>query len=157
MPSSDYSAILPAPFGALGVELSGETLTGLHFLPPETPLQRSRSAAIRHVADELEAYYADPAHVWKLTLLPAGTPYRQRVWQILMAIPAGSTRTYGEVAAEIGSAPRAVGQAVGDNPIPIVIPCHRVVAVHGLGGFMHDGGGFPLAVKKWLLRHEGVL
>lgn len=152
----DHDAVLPAPFGALGVRLAGEALAGLDFLPPDTPLRPCGATAVQRVAHELEAYYADPRHAWRLTLAPAGTPFRQRVWQVLMAIPAGATRTYGDIAAELGSSPRAVGQAVGDNPIPIVIPCHRVVAAHGLGGFMHGRAGFPLAVKRWLLHHEGI-
>lgn len=153
---TEYDAVLPAPFGALGVRLAGEVLAGLDFLPPDTPLRPCGAAAVHRVAHELEAYYADPRHPWRLPLAPAGTPFRQRVWQVLMAIPAGATRTYGEIAAELGSSPRAIGQAVGDNPIPIVIPCHRVVAAHGLGGFMHGSSGFPMAVKEWLLHHEGI-
>jgi methylated-DNA-[protein]-cysteine S-methyltransferase len=152
----DNDAILPAPFGALGVRLTGEALAGLDFLPPETPLRPCGSTAVQRVAHELEAYYANPRHAWKLILAPAGTPFRQRVWQALMAIPAGETRTYGDLAALLDSSPRAIGQAVGDNPIPIVIPCHRILAAHGLGGFMHDTQGFPLQVKTWLLRHEGL-
>ena len=153
---TNFDAVLPAPFGAIGVRLVGEALAGLELLPVDMPLRPCGSAAIQQVAHELEAYYADPGHAWKLILAPAGTPYRQRVWAAIAAIPCGSTRTYGEIAGAIGSAPRAVGQAVGDNPIPIVIPCHRVLAAHGLGGFMHDRDGFPLAVKRWLLRHEGI-
>lgn len=156
MTGPDYDAVLPAPFGALGLRLAGEALAGLDFLPPETPLRPSGSAAVHRVAHELEAYYADPLHTWKLTLAPAGTLFRQRVWQALLAIPPGQTRTYGDIAETVASSPRAVGQAVGDNPIPIIIPCHRVLAAHGLGGFMHGTEGFPLAVKTWLLRHEGI-
>lgn len=157
-PSSppDYDAILPAPFGAIGVRLAGSALAGLDFLPPEAPLRPCGSAVIQRLAHQLEAYYADPRHAWKLTLAPAGTPFRQRVWQCLSSIPCGQTRTYGEVARELASSPRAVGQAVGDNPIPIIIPCHRVLAAHSLGGFMHGSEGFPLTVKRWLLHHEGI-
>lgn len=157
MTESGYDAVLPAPFGALGVRLAGEALAGLDFLPPDTPLRPCGSVAVHRVAHELESYYADPRHVWKLNLAPAGTLFRQRVWQALLAIPAGESRTYGDLAHELASSPRAVGQAVGDNPIPIVIPCHRVVAAHGLGGFMHGTDGFPMTVKKWLLHHEGQI
>jgi methylated-DNA-[protein]-cysteine S-methyltransferase len=156
MTGPDYDAILPAPFGALGVRLAGEALAGLDFLPPETPLRPCGATAVHKVEHELEAYYADPLHAWKLALAPAGTLFRQRVWQVLLAIPVGRTRTYGDIARELSSSPRAVGQAVGDNPIPIIIPCHRVLAAHGLGGFMHGSEGFPLAVKQWLLHHEGL-
>ncbi len=151
-----YDAVLPAPFGALGVRLTGEALAGLDFLPPETPLRPCGSVAMHRIAHELEAYYAHPGHVWKISLAPAGTLFRQSVWQFLLTIPSGQTRTYGEVARELASSPRAVGQAVGDNPIPIVIPCHRVLAAQGLGGFMHGTDGFPMQVKRWLLNHEGI-
>lgn len=153
---SEYAAVLSAPFGAIGVRLMGEALAGLDFLPPEVPLRPCGSAAVHRVAHELEAYYANPRHDWKLVLAPAGTLFRQRVWQVLTTIPCGRTRTYGAIADELGSSPRAVGQAVGDNPIAIVIPCHRVLAAHGLGGFMHGTAGFPLTVKRWLLHHEGI-
>ncbi len=152
----EYDAVLVAPFGALGIRLAGAALARLDFLPPETPLRPCGSDAVHRVALELEGYYANPRHVWKLSLAPAGTVFRQRVWQALLAIPVGHTRSYGEIATELASSPRAVGQAVGDNPIAIVIPCHRVVAAHGLGGFMHGSSGFPLQVKRWLLHHEGI-
>lgn len=155
-PASGHDAIVPAPFGALGIRLVDEALAGLDFLPPRTRLRPCGSAAVQRVVHELEAYCADPHHPWKLSLAPAGTLFRQRVWQALLAIPVGRTRTYGDIARELASSPRAVGQAVGDNPIPIVIPCHRVLAAHGLGGFMHGTDGFPMQVKKWLLHHEGI-
>jgi methylated-DNA-[protein]-cysteine S-methyltransferase len=78
-----------------------------------------------------------------------------RVWHALMKIPAGRPTTYGALAQRLGTAPRAVGQACGANPLPILIPCHRVVAAGGLGGFMHAASGAPLDVKTWLLAHEG--
>lgn len=141
----------------MGVRMAGERLEGLEFLPPDTPLRDASGSAAR-VAAELEAYYANPNHVFDLPLHPAGTPFRQRVWQAIAAIPPGRTRGYGDLARELGSSPRAVGQAVGDNPLPIAIPCHRVIARDGgLGGFNHCRAGFALDVKRWLLSHEGVL
>ncbi len=152
-----YAAILPAPCAALGVRLDADGgLAGIHFLPPETPVRAANIPAVQELQVELAAYYADPAHRFRLAFVPPGTPFRRRVWAAIAAIPAGRTRTYGEIARDLGSAPRAVGQAVGDNPLPILIPCHRVLAASGLGGFMHGREGFPLAVKRWLLRHEGL-
>lgn len=157
-PTSHYAAILPAPFGALGVRIAGQCLTGLEFLPPGTRTTTSSHPLIKRMDRELEAYYADPGHVFELPLQPEGTPFRQRVWNALLAIPAGQTRSYGAIARELASAPRAVGQAVGDNPLPIVIPCHRVIAADGgLGGFMHSRTGYSQDIKRWLLRHERVL
>ncbi len=159
-----YDAILPAPFGAIGVRIEGASLIGLEFLPPGTSLAASALPLIKRVMTELDAYYADPSHRFSLPLAPIGTDFRRKVWQVLSNIPAGQTRTYGEVARELGSGPRAVGQAVGDNPIPIVIPCHRVIAAHrtladpnGLGGFMHSRTGYSQDIKRWLLGHEHVL
>ena len=89
-----------------------------------------------------------------LPFVPSGTPFQLRVWHALMNIPAGQSTTYGALAKQLGTAARAVGQACGSNPLPILIPCHRVVAAHGLGGFMHASSGAPLDVKSWLLAHE---
>ena len=157
-PTNPYEAILPAPFGALGVRIVGDRLTGLEFLPPGTPPAASSHPMLKRVAKELEAYYADPGHAFDLPLQPLGTPFRQRVWNALLAIPASQTRSYGDIARQLASAPRAVGQAVGDNPLPIVIPCHRVIAADGgLGGFNHSRTGYSQDIKRWLLRHERVL
>lgn len=157
-PTNPYTAILPAPFGALGVRVADGRLTGLEFLPPGTQPVASGLSLVKRVEKELAAYYADPGHAFDLPLEPTGTPFRQRVWNALLAIPAGRTRSYGEVARELASAPRAVGQAVGDNPLPIVIPCHRVIAADGgLGGFNHGRTGYSQDIKRWLLRHEGAL
>jgi methylated-DNA-[protein]-cysteine S-methyltransferase len=84
-----------------------------------------------------------------------GTPYQQRVWQAISAIPRGQVLTYGDIAAQIGSGPRAVANACGANNIPLIVPCHRVVAKGGIGGFM-QGNKDGLKIKKWLLKHEGV-
>lgn len=154
----NYAAILPAPFGALGVRIENTRLTTLEFLPPGTRSVASTDPLVAQLAVELTAYYANPAHTFHLPLTPRGSPFRQRVWDALCQIPAGSTQTYGDIARQIGSAPRAVGQAVGDNPLPILIPCHRVIAADGsLGGFMHSRTGYSQDIKRWLLRHEHVI
>jgi methylated-DNA-[protein]-cysteine S-methyltransferase len=89
-------------------------------------------------------------------LSPGGTPFQQRVWSALCQIPPGQSRTYGEVARMVRSAPRAIGQACGANRIALIIPCHRVVGAMGsMGGFMGTEEGNPIAIKRWLLTHEG--
>ncbi len=85
-----------------------------------------------------------------------GTAFQQRVWREMLAIEAGRTRSYGEVARRIGSAPRAVGQACKRNNLPVFIPCHRIVAAADLGGYSGATGGHKLERKRWLLRHEGI-
>ena len=89
-----------------------------------------------------------------MPLLVEGTPFQRRLWEALCEIPRGKTLTYGELARRLGGEARAIGQACGDNRLPIVIPCHRVVAANGLGGFAHATGGYLLEAKRWLLAHE---
>lgn len=156
MPRLDFAARLAMPFGMLGVRIDEGALVGLEFLPADVPAQDSDVALVAELARQLQAYLDDPAYRFDLPLRLQGTPFRQRVWQALMRIPAGQTRSYGDIAREIGSSPRAVGQALGDNPVPIVVPCHRVVSAAGLGGFNHHAAGAAIEIKRWLLRHEGA-
>jgi len=149
-----YDAILSAPVCRLGACFTGDALTRLDFLPPETAASSRLDARSIHLAHELDAYWQDPRHPFDLLFVPQGTPFQLRVWRFLMAIPAGRPTTYGALAKQLGTAARAVGQACGSNPLPIFIPCHRVVAANGLGGFMHSASGAPLDVKTWLLQHE---
>ena len=145
------------PFAVLGLRTNSCALTALHYLPrtehAAAPIDRVADLAAR----ELERWLDDPGFRFTVALSTSGTPFRQRVWAALTAIPRGESRTYGDIARAVNSAPRAVGQACGDNPIPLIIPCHRVVAADGsLGGFMHSTGGDPIAIKRWLLAHEGA-
>src|SRR5574340_568869 len=149
-----YDAILPAPMCQLGACFTGEALTRLDFLPADTHAPARQDSRVRQLVRELEAYWHDPAHEFDLLYVPTGTPFQLRVWHALLNIPAGQPTTYGALAKRLGTAARAVGQACGSNPLPILIPCHRVVAAHGLGGFMHSAEGAPLDVKTWLLGHE---
>ncbi len=110
----------------------------------ETPLLARARA-------QLDAYFDGEAVTFDLPLAPAGTAYQRRVWAALRRIPPGATRTYGDIAAEAGGSARSVGGANGCNPIPIIIPCHRVVAAAGLGGY---SGGDGLATKRTLLDLE---
>ena len=106
---------------------------------------------LRRAIDQLHAYFDGSLTVFDLPLAPPGTRYQQRVWQALREIPYGQTRSYREIAAVAGGSARSVGQANGNNPIPLIIPCHRVVATAHLGGY---SGGDGLATKRWLLAHE---
>jgi methylated-DNA-[protein]-cysteine S-methyltransferase len=152
----DYQAKLQAPFGVLGILCTDDALTGIEFLTPDTTLQPPRDAFAQKVNEQLFAYFADPDFRFDLPLQPGGTLHQNKVWQAMCAIPRGQVRTYGDLAAQIGSGPRAVGRACGNNPIPIFIPCHRVVGKSGMGGFMHHSSGYALDIKRWLLAHEGV-
>jgi len=149
-----YDAILDAPPCRLGAIFTGDALTRLDFLPADTTVSSQLDGRARQLARELNAYWRNPDHPFDLLFVTQGTPFQLRVWQALRAIPAGQPTTYGALAKQLGTAARAVGQACGSNPLPILIPCHRVVAANGLGGFMHASSGAPLDVKTWLLAHE---
>jgi len=152
-----YAAKVAMPFAVLGLRTNANALTALHYLPRTEHAAAPADTIAELAARELERWLDDPGFRFTVALSPAGTPFRQRVWAALTAIPRGESRTYGEIARAVNSAPRAVGQACGDNPIPLIIPCHRVVAADGsLGGFMHSTGGDPIAIKRWLLAHEGA-
>jgi len=151
---ASYQARLPTPFAVLGIVTDGVALTALDFLPLGTPVLEPQDAVAKKVCMQLQSYLDGFPVRFDVPLAPRGTPFQNRVWQALRRIPYGSTQSYGELARLLDSAPRAVGQACGANPIPVIIPCHRVLARHGLGGFMNSSGGEPLAIKRWLLRHE---
>jgi methylated-DNA-[protein]-cysteine S-methyltransferase len=143
---------MPVPFGRLAVRVSEEAVLAIDFQPADLPAIAPEGPLARRAIERLQRYFEDPSQPLDLPLSPAGTPFQQRVWQALLGIPAGEVMTYGDLARRLGTAPRAVGQACARNPIPIVIPCHRVVARKGLGGFMGHPEAHP--VKLWLLEHE---
>ncbi|HXF68039.1 MAG TPA: methylated-DNA--[protein]-cysteine S-methyltransferase [Burkholderiales bacterium] len=139
----------------LGICTSGERLTRIRYLPKTAALLAPLDRLAERVCRQIERYLEDPHYRFDLPLDYRGTAFQRRVWEAIRAIPAGSTLTYRDIAQRLGTAPRPVGAACGANRIPLVVPCHRVVACDGLGGFMNATGGFPLEVKRWLLRHEG--
>jgi methylated-DNA-[protein]-cysteine S-methyltransferase len=131
-------------------------LTRLFYLPRDEPAAAPSDRVAALAVREIERYLADPEFRFTVPLAPAGTAFQRRVWQQIGAIPLGQSRTYGEVARMVRSAPRAVGQACGANRIALIIPCHRVVGAQGsMGGFMNADAGDPIAIKRWLLTHEG--
>src|SRR5512132_3523099 len=132
-------------------------VAAIRYLPPTVQSKAPENALAERAARQLERYREDPDAKFDLPLLIEGTDFQRRVWDAMCAIPRGRTLTYGELARKLEGAgfdvPRAVGQACGDNRLPIVIPCHRVVAADGLGGFGHATGGYLLEAKRWLLMH----
>ncbi|HTN66887.1 MAG TPA: methylated-DNA--[protein]-cysteine S-methyltransferase [Burkholderiaceae bacterium] len=153
-----FSAVVSAPFGAIGIRTEAGRLRELVYLPPSFREQAPRDRLAARAARQIERYLRQPDFRFSLPLAPAGTAFQQRVWSAIAAIPRGDVRTYGALAKSLRSAPRAVGQACGANWYPLVIPCHRVTAAGGLGGFSNhaEADGFHVGVKRWLLAHEGV-
>ncbi len=150
------------PVGSLKLFFTDRGLSALEFAGEGAALVPKQDAPPPHLKPLIEAakreliayFHGSPTDFAALTLDPQGTPFQRRVWQELQKIPRGQTISYGELARRVGSpkACRAVGQANGRNPIPLIIPCHRVIAADGtLGGYSSG-----LDKKRWLLRHEGA-
>lgn len=155
--AAPYAAILAAPTFVLGILCNDDEITGIDYLEPRAEIA-PQSLLAKEAVRQLRAYLKNPVFDFGLPLAATGTAFQRRVWNQIAAIPAGKTQSYGEISDAIKSGPRAVGNACGRNPYPLVVPCHRVIAAHqGLGGFARQRGGFLLEVKKWLLQHEGCL
>jgi methylated-DNA-[protein]-cysteine S-methyltransferase len=142
--------------GTIGIAENGSAVTGLYFGRERPPAGASaeETELLRNAARQLREYLAGKRRIFELPLAPEGTPFQRSVWDGLLAIPYGETRSYGEIARSVGNprACRAVGMANNRNPIPVFIPCHRVVGSDGsLVGY---GGG--LDIKERLLRLEGI-
>ncbi len=146
-----------SPVGPLLLAADAHALTRVHFQggpQPLTPPREWRHEAVRFsgVTRELAEYFAGERRAFSVPLTPAGSEFQRSVWRALVAIPYGETISYGELARRVGSVARAVGTANGSNPLPIIVPCHRVIGADGsLTGF---GGG--LAIKRALLELEGA-
>jgi methylated-DNA-[protein]-cysteine S-methyltransferase len=154
---SDHQAIMTSPIGRIGLRLDDmDRLVALDFLGQRGRSRPPSTLAGRRIVAALLGYFADPSLPFTISLVPVGTPFQQRVWAALREIPPGTTCSYGELAHLLDSAPRAVGQACRHNPIPIIIPCHRVVARDGAGGYSGATARPELDIKRWLLAHEGV-
>jgi len=141
------------PIGRLILHLRGGRLTAIDL--PGDGEQSAPDLERNHPARRaLEDYFTSAAPLAGVTIELYGTDYQRRVWQALQAIPLGQTRTYGELARDLKTSARAVGNACRQNPLPLFVPCHRVVAADGSGGFMGARDGRPLQIKHWLLAHE---
>lgn len=149
-----FQAKLDTPFALVGVRTEGTALAEIVYLPRSAGTLAPANALAELACAQIEKYAVDPGYRFKLPLKQIGTAFQRRVWDLIAVIPSGETRSYGDLARLLGSAPRAVGQACGTNYFPLVIPCHRVVAAQGLGGFAHTSSGYLLEVKRRLLLHE---
>lgn len=148
------SITVASPLGPLSVDESDGAIVRLRW---RAAAKDDATPVLRRAAEQLTAYFHAGLRAFDLPLAPAGSPFEQAVWDLMLEIPLGEACTYGEMAADlnekgIAAAAQPVGNACGSNPIPIIIPCHRVVAASGgMGGYSGDGG---LVTKRWLLEHE---
>ena len=159
-PRESFQACLKAPFATLGISTSATHVTGIRFLAPSVAAKAPPRDSLAFLACvQLQSYLDNPGFEFDLPLALAGTHHRLQVWEAMQRIAPGQTRTYGDLARELRSSARAVGGACGANPIPVVVPCHRVIAAgRSIGGFMGARDeGFELGIKRWLLEHEGAI
>lgn len=153
---ASFHARLATPFAVLGIHTVGEWLTDIAYLPRGVATLAPLNALAERACRQIECYLDDPQFRFDLPFDYRGTAFQCRVWREVAKIKSGKTKTYKEIAQQLQSAPRPVGGACGRNRLPLIIPCHRVLAANGIGGFMHARAGDPIGIKKWLLAHEGV-
>ncbi|MBL4763069.1 MAG: methylated-DNA--[protein]-cysteine S-methyltransferase [Gammaproteobacteria bacterium] len=147
---------LQSPLGLLKISGEGEIIYRLEFLGDGVSVISPANPLANNISQQFAAYFRDAKNNFDLPLLLAGTPFQRKVWRALREIPTGKVLTYGELAERLKTSARAVGNACRKNPVPVIVPCHRVVSANGLGGYCGEVGGEALAIKRQLLRHEGV-
>lgn len=156
MSDNNYTAIINLPFGVIGIHEENDVLKGIDFLPDNTKEKEPKTKLAVSVASQLQAYISDPLTFnFDLPVKKQGTDFQQKVWRALEKIPAGNVMTYGELAKQLNTGARAVGNACRHNPVPLLVPCHRIVSGKGLGGFAGDRHAGWMRIKRWLLTNEG--
>ncbi len=154
----EASCVIDSPFGKLRITADDHAVTRLTWIGEDDApanLAEPEHPLLARAVKQLEEYFAGSRRDFDLPLDPPGGEFQKAVCRAMLEIPYGRTRTYGDLARELGVAPQPVGQGCGGNPIPILIPCHRVMAADGkLGGF---SGGRGTETKLALLRHEGAI
>lgn len=151
---SNFDAIISSPIAPIGIKTHQDRLVGLQFLSMDTKLTAPACHLTKLVAEQLDAYFAKKLKLFSVPMQRCGTPFHEKVWETLTTIDFGHTRSYGDLAGELATGARAIGNACRRNPIVLAVPCHRVVAKQGLGGFSGARSGHWPAIKSWLLQHE---
>jgi len=149
-----YSAIIRLTFSTLGISCCNETLVAIDFLDEKAKKLAPQDPFSREVITQLEAYCADKDFCFDLPLTASTTAFQTRVREALIAIPVGQVLSYAQLAAGLGSGARAVAMACRHNPLPVIVPCHRIVAKNTMGGYAGAISGKPVEIKRWLLEHE---
>ncbi len=150
----EYNAVIDLPFGRLAIRADDAGLLLVASVSRATKLKKANHPLAKEACRQLKSYVANPGYRFSVPVITDGTPFQNKVWQALRRIPGKQTVTYGELAQKLHTSARAVGNACRCNPVPIVIPCHRVVARNGNGGYMGKRQGPAIQIKNWLLRHE---
>lgn len=152
----NYAAIIDSPIGKIGIQLSPDfaNISNVDFLDKKQSLQSPTHSLAKKAVAELEHYFNYPHTQFSVPLQAVGTQLQQQIWQAMQKIPVGKTLTYSDLATKLNTSPRVVGNACRANPIPLFIPCHRILGKSNLGGFSGAITGEPMIRKIWLLQHE---
>ncbi|MGB0713315.1 MAG: methylated-DNA--[protein]-cysteine S-methyltransferase [Gammaproteobacteria bacterium] len=152
-------AVIESPVGPLGLWIGSEALHTLTFEKPGVEITDARfhSSLMQETVRQIRAYFLDARFRFDLPLLEAPTEFQHRLRSVLMDIEPGRVCAYGDLARALNSSARAVGGGCRRNPLPLIVPCHRVLAANGIGGFSGRTSGEPMKRKRWLLNHEGGL
>ncbi len=152
----EYAAIINSPIGHLGIKINKDnpSITGIDFLKTTRSQKTLNHPLIKNTVTELENYFSNPHFKFTIPLQADGTELQKKVWALMKKIPVGKTLTYSEIAEQLNTSPRVIGNACRANPIPLFIPCHRIVAKNNIGGFAGAINGELINMKMWLLAHE---
>ena len=154
--NNSFDAVIETPVCRFGLQFDNGFLSSTEYLKKDYELYLPEAETVQVLIRQISDYFLDPANAFNIEIRPKGTDFQQRVWRQMQKIPAGQVKTYGEVAKILNSSPRAVGNACRANPMPLIIPCHRIVSSSGLGGFAGTRSGYFTEIKRQLLRHEGL-
>lgn len=146
--------VIQTPIGYLGLSFDSEVLTEIHFLDKKKGSPSLLTPSIKKTVKKIESYFNKPFDLSSLGTSLRGTPFQKKVWRSLCQIPLGQTTTYGELAKKLKTSARAIGMACRSNPLPLVVPCHRVLSKQNLGGYCGTREGRLVDIKTWLLAYE---
>lgn len=147
-----FTGVFSSPLGKIGVAIKNDALVRLDFA--SSKLKPSSHSLIAKIQQQLNKYFKGAPYSFDFPINLSGTNFQKKVWAALTKIPAGKVVTYGELAKQLKSSARAIGNACRKNPIPIIIPCHRVVAKNSIGGYSGKTAGKNIKTKKMLLAHD---
>ena len=149
--------IMDSPIGRLAIHTHEGSISQVDYAVRSQVTRVLTDPLHKKIKQQLNAYFTKPTTQFTLPLVLQGTPFQKKVWLALQAIPVSQTISYGELAARLHTSARAIGNACRANPIPLIVPCHRIVAKNNIGGFSGATSGSHIERKRWLLRHEGAL
>jgi methylated-DNA-[protein]-cysteine S-methyltransferase len=156
-----YDTVVNTPFKKLGLKIKNDAIAHVELLDVDDEHKQSLDIVALEATAQIKQYCQNADFTFDLPLHLEGTAFQKKVWKAIASIPKGEVRTYGEIAEQVNSSARAVGNACAVNPVPVIIPCHRVVAKDGFGGYagetLEKSPRGLIRVKGWLLLHEGVL